>query len=243
MNDPVPVLGGVHLERVELRRIRDAAGTPVPHLVRHRDVRDVLLVKAVTTDGEGWAECATEPAPLYSAEYIDAAEHVLAHHLLPRLFAAGRTSRRRAVGTLLAPVKGHRMAKAALETAVLDAELRAPGCRSAPTSARSATRSPCGVSVGITDTIDELLDARRRLPRRRLPPDQAQDRAGLGRRAGRAPSASAFGDDLPLQVDANTAYTLADARHLAAARPVRPAAHRAAAGRGRPASATPSWPR
>jgi len=126
VSDSVPVLGGVRLERVELRRIRMPLIRPFRTSFGTEHVRDVLLVKAETTDGEGWAECATEPEPLYSAEYTDAAEHVLEHHLIPRLFAANHVTAP-AVATLLAPVKGHRMAKAAIETALLDAELRAAG--------------------------------------------------------------------------------------------------------------------
>jgi O-succinylbenzoate synthase len=152
-------------------------------------VRDVLLVKAETADGEGWAECATEPEPRFSAEYTDAAEHVLEHHLVPRLFAAPHLTAE-AVGTRLAPVKGHRMAKAAVETAVLDAELRAAGL-----------------------SLDELLehvagyvaDGYRRVKLKIAPGWDLEPVAAVRARW----------PELPLQVDANTAYRLTDARHLA----------------------------
>ena len=70
--------------------------------------------------------------------------------------------------------------------AVLDAELRAGGTLvRRRSSAPRATRIPSGVSVGIHATIDALLAAVAGLPRRRLRAHQAEDRAGLGHRAGR----------------------------------------------------------
>ena len=211
MSDSVPVLGGVRLERVELRRIRMPLIRPFRTSFGTEHVRDVLLVKAETTDGEGWAECATEPEPLYSAEYTDAAEHVLEHHVIPRLFAANHVTAP-AVATLLAPVKGHRMAKAAVETALLDAELRAAGLSLGAYLGAVRGAVDCGVSVGITGTVDELLehvagyvdDGYRRV---KLKIEPGWDLEPVAAVRARWP-------DLPLQVDANTAYRVRDAPHL-----------------------------
>jgi len=211
VSDSVPVLGGVRLERVELRRIRMPLIRPFRTSFGTEHVRDVLLVKAETTDGEGWAECATEPEPLYSAEYTDAAEHVLEHHLIPRLFAANHVTAP-AVATLLAPVKGHRMAKAAVETALLDAELRAAGLSLGAYLGAVRGAVDCGVSVGITGTVDELLehvagyvdDGYRRV---KLKIEPGWDLEPVAAVRARWP-------DLPLQVDANTAYRVRDAPHL-----------------------------
>ena len=114
----------------------------------------------------------------------------------------------------LAPFKGHRMAKAALEMAVLDAELRAEGRSFARELGAVRDRVPCGVSVGIMDCDPELLDAvggylDEGYVRIKLKIEPGWDVEPV--RAVR----ERFGDDLLLQVDANTAYTLADARHLA----------------------------
>jgi O-succinylbenzoate synthase len=212
VNDPVSALGGVHLERIELRRIRIPLIRPFRTSFGTEHVRDVLLVKVETTDGDGWAECATEPEPLYSAEYTDAAEHVLEHHLIPRLFSAPDLTAE-AVGTLLAPVKGHRMAKAAIETAVLDAELRAAGLSLGRYLGAVRSAVECGVSVGITGTVDELLehvagyvaDGYRRV---KLKIEPGWDLEPVAAVRARWP-------ELPLQVDANTAYRVTDARHLA----------------------------
>ena len=208
----LPELGGVRLERVELRRIRMPLVRPFRTSFGTEQVRDVLLVRAETADGEGWAECATEPEPRYSSEYTDAAEHVLEHHLVPRLFAAARPSAPM-VGELLASVKGHRMAKAAIETAVLDAELRASNLSLGEYLGAIRETVDCGVSVGITDTVDELVeqvagyiaDGYRRV---KLKIEPGWDIEPVGAVRARWP-------DVALQVDANTAYRITDAEHLA----------------------------
>jgi O-succinylbenzoate synthase len=208
----LPELAGVRLERVELRRIRMPLVRPFRTSFGTEQVRDVLLVRVDTANGVGWAECATEPEPLYSAEYTDAAEHVLEHHLLPRLFAAGQVTAPE-VAALLAPVKGHRMAKAAIETALLDAELRASHLSLGEYRGAARAAVDCGVSVGITGTIDELLeqvtgyveDGYRRV---KLKIEPGWDIEPVGAVRARWP-------ELPLQVDANTAYRIADAEHLA----------------------------
>jgi O-succinylbenzoate synthase len=179
--------------------------------------RDVLLLRAVlaTADGEseGWGECVAMSEPLYSAEYVDEAADVLRRFLIPRVAAVPRLDAV-AVAPALAPVKGHWMAKAALETAVLDAELRAAGRSFARELGAVKDRVPSGVSVGIMNSIGELLDAvagylEAGYLRIKLKIEPGWDIEPV--RAVR----DRFGDDLLLQVDANTAYTLADAQHLA----------------------------
>lgn len=175
--------------------------------------RDLLLLRVVTDDTEGWGECVTMPDPLYCSEYNAAALDVLGRFLLPALAAAGPLDASR-VGQVLAPFKGHRMAKAALEMGVLDAELRAAGRSFARELGAAHDRVPCGVSVGIMDSIPELLDAvagylAQGYVRIKLKIEPGWDIEPV------AAVRERFGDDLALQVDANTAYTLGDARHLA----------------------------
>jgi O-succinylbenzoate synthase len=118
------------------------------------------------------------------------------------------------VGPALSGVKGHQMAKAALEMAVLDAQLRAEGRSLASYLGAVRDRVPCGVSVGIVGTIAELLDTvgayldagYLRIKFKVKPGWDIGPVAAVRER---------FGDDIMLQVDANTAYTVADAAHLA----------------------------
>jgi O-succinylbenzoate synthase len=106
------------------------------------------------------------------------------------------------------------MAKAALETAVLDAQLRASAEPFARFLGATRDRVPCGVSVGIMNSIPELVETvggfiDEGYVRIKLKIEPGWDVAPV--RAVR----ERFGPDLLLQVDANAAYGLADARHLA----------------------------
>jgi O-succinylbenzoate synthase len=201
------------LDEVELRRIALPLVAPFRTSFGTEHDKDALLVRVRSGDVEGWGECVAMSEPLYSSEYTDAATDVLRGHLLPRLFAAGDVQAHQ-VAHLLEPVKGHRMAKAAIETAVLDAELRATGTSLATHLGAVREAVDSGVSVGIMgsipallDTVEEYLDQGYLRIKLKIEPgwDLEPVRAVRER----------FGDDLLLQVDANTAYTLGDARHLA----------------------------
>ena len=134
--------------------------------------------------------------------------------MIPRLQAQGDTLTAERVATALAPVKGHPMSKAVLETAILDAQLKETGISFGAHLGAVHESVPAGVSVGIMDSLDELLEAVGRYLdegylRIKLKIEPGWDIVPV--RAVR----ERFGDDVLLQVDANTAYTLADARHLA----------------------------
>jgi O-succinylbenzoate synthase len=201
------------LTAVELRRIAIPLVSPFRTSFGTQTAREVLLLRAITPDAEGWGECVAMEEPLYSSEYVDEAEAVIRGYLLPRLFALPDVTAA-AVGPALAAVKGHPMAKAAVETAVLDAELRAAGIRLADHLGAVREAVDSGVSVGIMDSIPALLDAvagyiDEGYLRIKLKIEPGWDVEPV--RAVR----ERFGDDLLLQTDANTAYTLADAPHLA----------------------------
>ncbi len=209
------------LQGVELRRVAMPLVSPFRTSFGTQTARDILLLRAVTTsdrgDAEGWGECVAMSDPLYSSEYVDATADVLRRYLLPELAAsADRLDRHgaHAVGAVLHKFKGHRMAKAALEMAVLDAELRTEGRSWARELGAVHDRVPSGVSVGIFDSIPHLLDVvdgylAAGYVRIKLKIEPGWDVEPV--RAVR----ERFGDDVLLQVDANTAYTLRDARHLA----------------------------
>jgi O-succinylbenzoate synthase len=205
------VTGVTRIERVELRRLRLPLVSPFRTSFGTSTARDVLLVRVDTPDATGWGECVADAEPTYSPEYADGAQHLIRHHLLPRLTGALTAAR---VGPRLEPVKGHPMAKAAVEMAVLDAELRAAGLSFGAYLGAVADQVPAGVSVGIHPSIPELLDAvagylAEGYLRIKLKIEPGWDVEPV--RAVR----ERFGDDVLLQVDANTAYRLSDARHLA----------------------------
>lgn len=175
--------------------------------------RDILLVRVTTPESEGWGECVAMHAPLYSSEYAEAAQAVIRDHFLPRLFSE-REVRAEHVAPLLHPLKGHRMAKAAVELALLDAELRADDRPLADYLGGTKDEVAAGVSVGIHQSIPELLDAvagylEQGYARIKLKIEPGWDVEPVGA------VRTQFGSDLLLQVDANTAYTRADTRRLA----------------------------
>jgi len=201
----------VKLNSVELHRIKLSLVAPFETSFGVQTERDVLLLKAITDAGEGWGECVAGEEPTYSSEYVEGAQEVLIRHLIPRLL--NREISLADVARILRPIHGHNMAKAALEMAMLDAELRADGKSFGQFFGATRTAVDCGVSVGIHSSIPELLqtvggylDAGYLRIKLKIKPgwDVEPVRAVRER----------FGD-VPLQVDANTAYSLADAKHLA----------------------------
>lgn len=176
-------------------------------------VRRVVLLRVAGGDGEvGWGECAALPAPGYTAEWADGALGVLADRLLPLLLgtdvgAADVASR------LADAVPGHPMARATVEMALLDAELRATGREFGQDHPGRRAAVDAGVSVGFAATLEDLLaevggyvDAGYRRVKLKIEP---------GRDLAVVAAVRAQHPGLPLQVDANGAYTLADADHLA----------------------------
>ena len=200
---------------MELRTVRLPFRVPFRSALGTSRWRDVLLVRVATPDGDGWGECAALGQPSYSAEYVEGAAAVLRAHLVPLLMATGGGDVE-AVGVApaLAAVRGHPMAKAALETAVLDAELRAAGVPLARYLGATRDTVEAGVAVGMSPSIGALLDevgaavdeGFRRVKLKIAPGwDVAPVRAVRER----------FGDELLLQADANGAYRLSDAELLA----------------------------
>lgn len=203
----------MRVEGFELRRIAMPLRSPFETSFGVQTVREVLLVRAQTSVGEGWGECVAGEDPFYSSEFNDAVELVMRRHLMPMLLREERLTAER-VAAVLEPVKGHRMAKAALEMAVLDAELRGAGVSLADFLGAARSAVPAGVSVGIQPDVPALLDAVGGYVAEGYLRIKLKIKPGWDVEPVRAVR-ERFGDDLLLQVDANAAYTLADAPLLA----------------------------
>ena len=166
-----------------------------------------VLARVVTDDAEGWGECVASPDPGYSEEFNEGAWLVLREFLSPALFAAGDITSAQ-LDRVLAGVRGNPMAKATVIDAFLDAELRAAGRSLAEHLGAETDRVACGVSVGIADTTEQLLqqvdgylaEGYRRI-KLKIEPGTDVERVGAVRAAH---------PDIALSVDANAAYTLAD---------------------------------
>jgi o-succinylbenzoate synthase len=173
--------------------------------------RRILLV-TVHSDGlEGWGECVAGEGPCYSEEYIDGAWDVIRRYLGPALLAKTLQSGRE-VPPLLARVREHRMAKAALENAVWDAEAQEKAAPLWKLLGGMKREIACGVSIGIQDSHEQLLqkieiELAAGYQRIKVKVKPGWDVEVLEKIRARWP-------DILLSCDANSAYSLADTEHL-----------------------------
>ena len=202
----------MNIVEYELRRIHLPLVRPFRTSFGTQTDREVLIVKVTTDDGViGWAECVAMSAPLYSPEYISGCLETMRDFLIPALNKASEVSAL-TVAEILKPFLGAQMAKAALETAVLDAELKTAGISLATYLGANKTKVPCGVSVGIAPSMDALVEevtsyVEAGYKRIKLKIEPSWDIQPVRKIRELFP-------DKPLQVDANQAYTRNDAKHL-----------------------------
>jgi o-succinylbenzoate synthase len=197
------------LEAVELIRLNVPLKSAFRTSFSSVNVHEVVWAHAITDVGEGWAECGANDRPDYSSEYHTGAMAVMKQFLLPDLFKLGNDLTAEVVAPTLHWAKGHRMAKAALETSILDAQLRASNTSFATYLGAVKDKVPSGVSVGIMNSMDELerfvagylAEGYVRI-KLKIEPGWDYEPVKMVREK--------FGDDLLLQVDANTAYTRDD---------------------------------
>jgi o-succinylbenzoate synthase len=166
-----------------------------------------ILARVETDDAFGWGECVSDVEPNFSEEWNDGAWLMMRDFLAPALFAEGEVEASK-VSSVFSFVRGHPMAKATLENAVLDAELRAQDRSLADHLGAVRDRVVCGVSVGIassTQTLVEqvsgyLAEGYRRI-KLKIEPGTDVERVRAVREAN---------PEILLSVDANAAYRLAD---------------------------------
>src|ERR1700690_2265763 len=113
----------MRLSKLTLREIHMRLLSPFETSFGKTDLRRIIIVEAEIDGISGWGECTAGENPFYSYETVETAWHVLSKHLWPML-------RDREVGSasevfdMLDRVRGHNMAKAALEIAYWDAEAK-----------------------------------------------------------------------------------------------------------------------
>jgi O-succinylbenzoate synthase len=171
-----------------------------------------ILLLTVDCDGvEGWGECVAAEDPFYSSEWIGTAWSTIKEYLAPAVLGRPLAAAHE-VAALMAKVRGHRMAKAAIENAVWDAEAKQKQQPLWKLLGGTAREIQCGVSIGIQDSIEQLLDkieielaaGYRRIKVKVKP---GWDIDVLERIRSRWP-------DIVLSCDANSAYRLDEVEHL-----------------------------
>jgi O-succinylbenzoate synthase len=204
----------IAVRRITLREIALPLREPFRISSGVTDIRRILLVRLEDHDGAvAWGECVAGEAPNYSPETIDTACHAIKTWLAP-LLAEPLPRPDDTTPRFDARVRGHRMAKAALEMTIWALEAERCGTSLSQLLGGASERIPVGISLGIQSEPEQLAmraaaaraDGYRRIKVKIAPgtdlPFVTAARAALGPRTA-------------LSVDANAAYTLADADHLA----------------------------
>ena len=199
------------IDRIELRLLK----LPLVHFFETSFGRiydkHFILVRVEGGGAAGFGECVAEQDPYYSSETNETAWHIISTFVAPRVVGV-EFAHPRDVFPALKAIRGHNMAKAAVEMAAWDLFARQQGEPLSRTLGGSRERIASGVSVGIQDSLDQLvarvereLAAGYRRIKIKIKPGWDVDAVERIR--------ARFGS-IPLMVDANAAYTLADAPHL-----------------------------
>jgi o-succinylbenzoate synthase len=173
--------------------------------------RRIFLVSIHAEGITGWGECVAGEDPYYSSEWIESAWPTIKQYLAPAVLGRTLATAHESV-QLMAKVRGHRMAKAAVENAIWDAEAQQKRQPLWKLLGGTLQEIPCGVSIGIQDSIEQLLDkiqtelaaGYRRIKVKVKP---GWDLNVLERIRARWP-------EIVLSCDANSAYTLDQFEHL-----------------------------
>jgi o-succinylbenzoate synthase len=196
------------IERIEVRRLRLPLRFPFETSFGRTTAKDFLLV-CVSSDGvTGYGECVADDDPYYLPETNGTVLHVLRDFLVP-LALGHEIAHPRDLGSLFARVRGHEMAKAALEMAVYELEARRQQVPLYRLLGGRGGTIASGVSIGLQKGVGELLEKvaiEKEAGYRRI-----KIKIKPGHDRGLVSAIRALHPDLPLMVDANSAYSLADA--------------------------------
>lgn len=201
------------IEQATVREIRMPLVAYFETSFARMERRRILLVQLKVDGVEGWGEVTCGEWPFYNAESTDTAAIILRDFILP-LVVKKSFNHPREIGPALARIRGHAMAKAAVENAAWAALAAQQGKPLWQFLGGTRSEVACGVSIGIKDSVDELLAAiagelSAGYQRIKIKIKPGWDVEALERVRRRFP-------DVPLMADANSAYTLADVEHLRA---------------------------
>jgi O-succinylbenzoate synthase len=197
----------MRVREITMREVRMKLVAPFETSMERTDVRRIVLIEADVDGATGWGECVAGETPSYSPETTETAWHILRDHLWP--LVKGREFGSAAeIWDLLAHVRGHNMAKAALEAAVWHAEALQRGTPLWKLLGGTREEIASGVSIGIKESLEDLVTAVKKelaagYQRIKIKIKPGKDLTLVQR----------LRQDFPrikLMVDANSAYTLND---------------------------------
>jgi o-succinylbenzoate synthase len=205
----------LRIERITLREIRLPLREPFRISSGVIDERRIALLELVDGDGAtAWSECVAGEYPNYSSETIDTAWHAITEWVAPRVLGRVFSDAREVFPALERDFRGHLMAKAAVEMGAWVLTAERLGASLANVLGGTRSHIPTGISIGIQRSPEELVEkARAALA---LGYRKVKIKIGPGADVSWiAAVRKALGPSVPLMADANNAYTLADADHLA----------------------------
>ena len=200
------------IERIVLRQIR----MPLVHFFEtsfgRTYSRDIVIIEVLSEGLSGWGEVTAGENPFYNEEWTDSAWLIARDYVAPRVLnrdIAGALD----IDALTRHIRGHNMARGGVEAAVWDLQARRNGNPLWKEIGGGARREiPCGVSIGIQDSVEELIDKIDReladgYQRIKMKIKPGWDIDVIRRIRERFPK-------IRLMADANSAYTLDDAARL-----------------------------
>lgn len=204
----------IRLERVVLREIRLPLKEPFKISSGVVKDRRIMLLELQDSGGvRAWSECVAGEKPNYSPETIDTAWLAIREWLAPRLFGVALDGPADAHTRMEADVRGHRMAKAALEMGLWGLVAEKEGVSLAQLLGGTQERIPVGVSLGIQATPEALVE--RATAAAKAGYRKIKLKIEPGREIAFVAAVREALPDAELMVDANNAYTLDDAGLLA----------------------------
>jgi o-succinylbenzoate synthase len=147
----------LNIDAIHLREINMPLAYPFETSFGLTTGRRILLIELEADGLTAWGECVAGEHPYFSDEMIDTAWIITESELAPRLLDAevrGGSS----CPDLFKQIRGHRMAKAAVENAVWDLEAQVKRVSLAELLGGTQEIIPCGVSIGIQPSLEQLMD-------------------------------------------------------------------------------------
>ncbi len=205
----------MRLARIELREIRLRLREPFRISSGEVTERRILLLESIDEDGlVAWSECVAGEHPNYSPETIETAWFALSEWIAPRVLGVELPNPACVSEALEQDVRGHRMAKAAVEMGLWTLEAEREGESLARWLGGCRDRVSIGVSLGIQRDPAALVERAAKALAQGYRRIKLKIKPGADVEYVEAVR-GALGSEAPLMVDANNAYTLDDADHLA----------------------------
>lgn len=203
------------LERIVLREIRLRLKEPFRISSGLTTERRILLVEVTNHTGTvGWGECVAGEEPFFSSETVDTAWFAIEHFVAPRVLGPSFDHPRLISPALDQAFRGHPMAKAAVEMACWELAATEAGCSLSEALGGERTEVEVGISIGIQASPEALVERARRAFSEGYRKIKIKIAPGEDVEFLRAVRLG-LGPEAPLMADANSAYELKDAEHLA----------------------------